>query len=156
MPWRKKDACHTRPLSETMLQQTQVEKAKGYYGRFSPGFSFLVRLGQSKGRGSPMGRPRLLFPGEKPSKRQGPSRKTWRKLPEDKESFLPGIGEYTPPPYWAIAFHKREIAVDGNLIRVFKTPEKEGENKDKKDEGEMPLFFLDRLKTQTLPTSTRP
>ena len=49
MPWRKKDASPYEVfLSETMLQQTQVEKVKGYYGRFLARFPSLSDLAKAK------------------------------------------------------------------------------------------------------------
>lgn len=42
-------------------------------------------------------------------------------FPEDYEGLrkLPGVGEYTAKALLAIAFHKKAVAVDGNLERVY-------------------------------------
>ena len=152
MPWRKKDASPYEVfLSETMLQQTQVDKVKGYYGRFLARFPSLSDLAEAKeeevlklweGLGYYSRARNLLKAARAIQEKHGGS------FPEDKESLLslPGTGEYTSSAILAIAFHKREIAVDGNLIRVFSRLEKEGENKDKKMKEKCRLFFLDRLK----------
>jgi A/G-specific adenine glycosylase len=40
---------------------------------------------------------------------------------------LPGIGAYTSRAILAIAFHHKEIAVDGNLVRVYSRLQEDGE-----------------------------
>ena len=124
LPWRENASPYTVLLSEVMLQQTRVEAVKAYYRRFLSRFPDVKSLAESEedevlklweGLGY-YSRARNLrkaaiavmenFDGEFPSSK--------------KELLsLPGVGEYTSSAIASIAFHKKDIAVDGNLLRVF-------------------------------------
>jgi A/G-specific adenine glycosylase len=124
MPWREDPLPYHVYLSEIMLQQTQVDTVRAYYLRFLAKFPTINDLAQGSeeevlklweglgyySRGRNLHQAALVvahsFHGEIPSAK------------EDLLS-LPGIGEYTSRAIRAIAFHQKEIAVDGNLIRVY-------------------------------------
>lgn len=122
LPWRKKDVSFYEVLvSETMLQQTRVEKVLSYYDRFLRKFPSLEKLARAKeeevlklweGLGYYSRARNLLKAARMLS--------SLTSLPETKEELLsvPGIGEYTSKSILALFFHKREFAVDGNLLRV--------------------------------------
>lgn len=125
LPWRKKDASpYEVLLSETMLQQTQVSKVLGYYSRFIEKFSNLKSLSRAneedvlklwEGLGYYSRARNLLKAAKAIEENHGGV------FPEDEEGLLslPGIGAYTSQVILAIAFHKKAIAVDGNLLRVY-------------------------------------
>lgn len=124
LPWREDPTPYHVYLSEIMLQQTQVETVKAYYLRFLnhyPDISSLAKASEeevlklweglgyySRGRNLRKAAQAVVsdFSGS---------------LPREKKDLLslPGIGEYTSRAIRAIAFHEKEIAVDGNLIRVY-------------------------------------
>ena len=124
MPWREDPTPYHVYLSEIMLQQTQVDTVRAYYLRFLQKFPTVQDLAKGSeeevlklweglgyySRGRNLHKAALVvassFGGEIPSKK------------EDLLS-LPGIGEYTSRAIRSIAFHQKEIAVDGNLIRVY-------------------------------------
>jgi A/G-specific adenine glycosylase len=124
MPWREDPTPYHVYLSEIMLQQTQVDTVRAYYLRFLKKFPTIQDLAAaseeevlklweglgyySRGRNLHKAAIKIVsdFGGNIPSKK------------EDLLS-LPGIGAYTSRAILAIGFHQKEIAVDGNLIRVF-------------------------------------
>jgi A/G-specific adenine glycosylase len=124
MPWREDPTPYHVYLSEIMLQQTQVDTVRAYYLRFLKKFPTIQGLAAaseeevlklweglgyySRGRNLHKAAIKIVsdFGGNIPSKK------------EDLLS-LPGIGAYTSRAILAIGFHQKEIAVDGNLIRVF-------------------------------------
>lgn len=124
MPWREDPTPYHVYLSEIMCQQTQVDTVIPYFLRFVKRFPTLPDLAKSeegevlklweglgyysRGRNLHKAAQVILqdFAGAVPSKK------------EDLLS-LPGIGAYTSKAILAIAFHQKEIAVDGNLMRVF-------------------------------------
>lgn len=124
MPWREDPTPYHVYLSEIMLQQTQVDTVRAYYLRFLKKFPSIQDLAKgseedvlklweglgyySRGRNLHKSALKIVesFQGE---------------IPAAKEDLLslPGVGEYTSRAIRSIAFHQKEIAVDGNLIRVF-------------------------------------
>lgn len=124
LPWRSNPTPYHVWLSEIMLQQTRVEAVKGYYARFLavlPSIESLANASEDtclklwEGLGY-YSRVRNLRKAamEVVDKYQG-------KLPEDEALLgkLPGIGKYTAAAIASIAFQKKAVAVDGNLLRVF-------------------------------------
>ncbi|MCR5031731.1 MAG: A/G-specific adenine glycosylase [Lachnospiraceae bacterium] len=122
LPWRTSPEAYHVWLSEIMLQQTRVEAVKEYYARFLETLPSveslanapeqqLLKLWEGLGYYS---RVRNL------QKAAGLLKERDYLLPEEKEELqkLPGIGSYTAGAISSIAFGKREVAVDGNLLRV--------------------------------------
>ena len=121
LPWR-----HTRDpyciwVSEIMLQQTRVAAVLGYYARFLEAFpkiedlaaaseEQLMKLWEGLGYYS---RARNLQKTAKLIVEQGSFPDTYEELMK-----LPGVGDYTASAVAAIAFGRREPAVDGNVLRV--------------------------------------
>lgn len=130
LPWREDPTPYHVYLSEAMLQQTQVKKVLPYYERFLCVYPSIDSLSKAtleevnllwQGLGY-YSRAKNLLEGAK-STAKLPS------FPNTKEELLkiPGVGEYTAKAILSIAFHKKEIAIDGNLIRVYSRFEEEGE-----------------------------
>lgn len=124
LPWREEPTPYHVWLSEIMLQQTRVESVKAYYKRFLDAFptvsSFAaseedvyLKLWQGLGYYS---RVRNLH------KTAVLLHENYQdQLPDDYALLrkLPGIGDYTANAILAIAYQKKTVAVDGNLLRVY-------------------------------------
>ena len=122
LPWR-----HTRDpyciwVSEIMLQQTRVAAVLGYYQRFLTALPTveslaaapeqqLMKLWEGLGYYS---RARNLQKAAREIVERGAFPDTYGDLLE-----LSGVGDYTASAVAAIAFGRREAAVDGNVLRVF-------------------------------------
>ncbi len=124
LPWRSDPTPYHVWISEIMLQQTRVEAVKEYYHRFlkrCPDIETLSRV--------PLEELQVLWQGLGYYSRirnihlasQIVMNHYQGKLPDDYDSLrsLPGIGEYTAKAILSIAYQKKEIAVDGNLLRVY-------------------------------------
>lgn len=122
LPWREDPTPYHVYLSEMMLQQTQVKKVLPYYIRFLEAYPSIDSLASAT-----LKEVNLLWQGlgyYSRAKNLLEGAKTIAKIhsfPHSKEDLLKisGIGEYTAKAICAIAFHQKEIAVDGNLIRVY-------------------------------------
>lgn len=123
LPWRKTRNPYRIWVSETMLQQTQVETVIPYYKRFLSRFPTIPSLAKSSldevlkawenlGYYS---RARNLHAaaGEIMTKGKG-------KMPKTLEALLtlPGFGPYTAAAILSFAFGERIATVDGNVRRV--------------------------------------
>ncbi|HWB49435.1 MAG TPA: A/G-specific adenine glycosylase [Stellaceae bacterium] len=127
LPWRAPAGVRPDPyrvwLSEIMLQQTTVVTVAPYFDRFVarwPSVSALAAaslddvLHQWQGLGYYARARNLHACAKVVAERHG------GRFPEDAVSLraLPGIGDYTAAAIAAIAFDRREAAVDGNVERV--------------------------------------
>jgi A/G-specific adenine glycosylase len=123
LPWRRTEDPYAIWVSETMLQQTQVETVKPYYERFLQQFPTVEALAAARvdavlkvweGLGY-YSRARNLHEAAKEivSRFGG-------HIPQTREALLslPGIGPYTAGAVASIAFGRREPLVDGNVARV--------------------------------------
>lgn len=124
LPWRENKDPYRVWVSEIMLQQTRIDQAKGYFTRFMDAFPTLENLAHAEeenvlklweGLGY-YSRARNLLKGAKSvlELRQGVFPRT-----KDELKKIPGIGEYTSSAISAICFDEKEIALDGNLFRVY-------------------------------------
>ena len=124
LPWRDTVNPYYIWLSEIMLQQTRVEAVKGYFARFIaelPDINALaaceeerlLKLWEGLGYYSRV-RNLKKAAGQVMTEYGG-------QLPETKTELLTiaGIADYTAAAIAAIAFERQEVALDGNLIRVF-------------------------------------
>lgn len=123
LPWRKTNDPYAIWISETMLQQTQVQTVLPYYHRFLARFPTV----QSLAAASPgevlklwenlgyYARARHLHAAAAQivGQLQGVIPKTEKEL-----LLLPGIGSYTAAAIASIAYGERVPAVDGNVRRV--------------------------------------
>ncbi len=123
MPWRETRDPYAIWLSETMLQQTQVETVKPYYHRFLQAFPTVADLARADlqevlslwaGLGYYRRARHLHLAAQKMVElHRG-------RVPETVEALLslPGIGRYTAGAVGSIAFGLAEPVVDGNVMRV--------------------------------------
>jgi A/G-specific adenine glycosylase len=123
LPWRRTRDPYRILVSEVMLQQTQVDRVKGYYRRFVrryPTFEDLAAASEPAVRES--------WDGLGYYARARNLRATARivvaehggRLPADSKTIqrLPGIGRYTAGAVLSIAYGKGEPILDTNAARV--------------------------------------
>jgi A/G-specific adenine glycosylase len=123
LPWRRTRDPYRILVSEIMLQQTQVERVKGYYRRFVrryPSFADLAAADEPAVRESWEGlgyyaRARNLHACARTLVARHGGR-----FPSTEEELraLPGVGTYTAAAIAAIAFGRKATPVDGNIERV--------------------------------------
>lgn len=123
LPWRRTRDPYRILVSEVMLQQTQVERVKGFYRRFVrryPSFADLAAAGEPQVREAWDGlgyyaRARNLQRTARIVVDQHGGR-----LPADAHMMrqLPGIGRYTAGAVSSIAYGQDEPILDTNAARV--------------------------------------
>ncbi len=123
LPWRETPDPYRIWVSEIMLQQTQVDTAVPFYGRFLRTFPSLRSLADA-----PLGDVLKAWENlgyyTRARNLQQAARKVQEKfggkLPATREELLslPGIGPYTADAILSIAFGMPVPAVDGNVRRV--------------------------------------
>lgn len=125
LPWRNtRDPYHVL-VSEIMLQQTQVSRVEGYYGRFLSEFPDVETLA----RATPT-RVREQWDGLGYYRRAANLHRLARevvtshdgRIPADVVALrkLPGVGRYTAGAVASFAFERAEPAVDTNVARVLR------------------------------------
>lgn len=123
LPWREDPTPYHVWISEIMLQQTRVESVKGYYQRFLNAFPDIPSLAKSS-----QDTYLKLWQGlgyysriENIHKTACILQEKQQDIPQDYDSLrkLSGIGDYTANAILAIAYQKKAVAVDGNLMRVY-------------------------------------
>ncbi len=126
LPWREpsnRSDPYRVLVAEVMLQQTQVATVVPYYGRWLDRFPDLRSLADAddaavlrawQGLGYYRRARNLQRAAREAVARFGGT------LPPDRSALasLPGIGPYTSAAVAALAFGRREIAVDGNVRRL--------------------------------------
>ncbi len=125
LPWRDTRDPYRVLVSEIMLQQTQVSRVEGYYGRFLAEFPDVETLA----RATPA-RVREQWEGLGYYRRAANLHRLARevvashegKIPPDVAALrrLPGIGRYTAGAVASFAFERAEPAVDTNVARVLR------------------------------------
>jgi A/G-specific adenine glycosylase len=123
LPWRRTRDPYRILVSEIMLQQTQVDRVKGYYRRFVrqyPSFTALAAADEPQVREA--------WDGLGYYARARNLQRTARivvdehagRLPSDPQRIreLPGIGRYTAGAVLSIAFGQDEPILDTNAARV--------------------------------------
>lgn len=126
LPWRTESPRDPYKVwvSEIMLQQTRVEAVKSYYTNWIEHFPDIPALAaaeedevvrQWQGLGYYSRARNLHTAVREVMETYG------GKMPETREEIrkLKGIGDYTAGAILSMAYGKREIAVDGNVLRVF-------------------------------------
>lgn len=126
LPWRTDSPRDPYKVwvSEIMLQQTKVEAARPYYEHWIEQFPTIKSLAEAsqddvlkawQGLGY-YSRARNLHEAV-----QEVEAHYGGKVPDTKEEIrkLKGVGEYTAGAILSIAYGKDEVAVDGNVLRVF-------------------------------------
>lgn len=122
LPWREDREFYHVYLSEIMLQQTRAKAVIPYYERFLLTFPTMERFAKA-----PEDVYLKLWEGLGYYSRVKNLHKSIfaivssGKIPDTKKELLslPGIGDYTASVLLAICYGKKEIALDGNLFRVF-------------------------------------
>ncbi len=123
LPWCGESDPYKIWISEIMLQQTRTETVSGYYRAFLidfPDVSALAAASQEQvfkrweGLGYYSKARNLHKAAQMIVSQYG------AKLPDTAAELLklPGIGDYTAGAIASIAFGRRELAMDGNVIRV--------------------------------------
>ena len=123
LPWQRRRNPYRVWVAEIMLQQTQVETVKPYYGRFMrafPDISALARADEDSvlaiwaGLGYYARAHNLMKAARLVAERHG------GELPEDYDELvaLPGIGRSTAGAILAQAHGQRHAILDGNARRV--------------------------------------
>ncbi len=124
LPWRRDYEPYRVWLSEIMLQQTQMDRAVGYFERFTARFPDVASLAAAseeevlklwEGLGYYSRAKNLLAAARLVAARHG------GRVPDDPEALraLPGVGPYTAGAVASIAFGRDVPAVDANVERVF-------------------------------------
>ncbi|MGH7852833.1 MAG: A/G-specific adenine glycosylase [Candidatus Binatia bacterium] len=123
LPWRRSHDPYAIWISETMLQQTQVNTVIPYYKKFLDHFPTIDALARA-----PLPQVLRLWSGLGYYRRAANLRKAGRqivrghagKIPQDFAQLraLAGIGDYTAGALLSIAFGKAYPAIDGNVRRV--------------------------------------
>lgn len=124
LPWRKDKNPYHVWISEIMLQQTRIEAVIDCYHRFLkklPTISDLATISEDELL--------KLWEGLGYYSRARNLKKAAVKImneyhgvfPSDYSSIiqLPGIGEYTAGAISSICFNQKEVAIDGNVMRVY-------------------------------------
>lgn len=124
LPWRDTGNPYYTWLSEIMLQQTRVEAVKAYFLRFIEELPTVEALANCEEE-----KLLKLWEGLGYYTRVRNLQKAARQImqeysgvfPQTKQELLElaGIGDYTAAAIASIAFGQNEVALDGNLIRVF-------------------------------------
>ncbi len=124
LPWREDPTPYHVWLSEIMLQQTRVEAVKEYYRRFLETLPDIRSLADA-----PEQQYMKLWEGLGYYSRVRNLHKAAVQIMEEYGGAMPdtapgllklsGIGAYTAAAIASIAFGRGEIAVDGNLLRIY-------------------------------------
>jgi len=124
LPWRQVRTPYGTWISETMLQQTRVATVIPYYHRFLEEFPDIRALAEA-----PTDRVYKVWEGlgyySRAKNLQNGARFVLEhengEIPDELDRLrkIPGIGPYTAGAIASLAFGKAEVAVDGNVIRVF-------------------------------------
>ncbi len=123
LPWRRSRDPYRVLVSEVMLQQTQVERVKGYYGRFLrqyPTFEALAAAEEPAVRESWEGLGYYARARNLHATARIVVGEHGGKLPAVPEVIchLPGIGRYTAGAVLSIAYGQDEPILDTNAARV--------------------------------------
>jgi A/G-specific adenine glycosylase len=123
LPWRRSQDPYAIWISETMLQQTQVNTVIPYYKKFLDRFPTVDALARA-----PLPQVLRLWSGLGYYRRAANLKKAAQqivrqhagKIPQDFAQLrvLAGIGDYTAGALLSIAFGKPYPAIDGNVRRV--------------------------------------
>ncbi len=124
LPWRKTRDPYAILVSEVMLQQTQVSRVEGFYGRFLEKFPDFRTLADARAsdvlaawQGLGYNRRALSLKrlAETVMGEYGGN------LPSDRAALerLPGIGKGTSGSLMAFVFNKPELFIETNIRRVF-------------------------------------
>jgi A/G-specific adenine glycosylase len=125
LPWRRTRDPYAVLVSEFMLQQTQVNRVVGYYGRFLEVFPTVDALAAA-----PPGQVREAWEGLGYYRRAENLHRLARAvvtdhagtIPRDPDLLcaLPGVGKYTAGAVRSFAYEEAVPAVDTNVARVIR------------------------------------
>jgi A/G-specific adenine glycosylase len=122
LPWRRSPTPYRTLVSEVMLQQTRVDVVTPYFRRFVRRFPTLRSLARAPEQEVLRAWEGLGYYRRARNLRLAAIRiaRNGRRLPDTYDALraLPGVGDYTAAAVAAIAFGRREAAVDGNVERV--------------------------------------
>ena len=122
--WRKDLDPYKVWISEIMLQQTRIEAVIDYYSRFMKRLPTIKSLSEVE-----EDELLKLWEGLGYYSRARNLKKAACKIMEEYDGVfpntyneiikLPGIGEYTAGAISSICFHEKQVAIDGNVMRVY-------------------------------------
>lgn len=123
LPWRRTRDPYRILVSEIMLQQTQVDRVKGFYRRFVrqyPSFAHLAAADEPQVREAWEGLGYYARASNLQRTAQRVVEEHAGRLPDDPQVIrqLPGIGRYTAGAVLSIAYGKDEPILDTNAARV--------------------------------------
>lgn len=124
LPWRNIKNPYATWVSEVMLQQTRVETVIPYYTRWLTRFPDLAGLARASQQDVLTAWEGLGYYSRARSLHEG-AREVVKEyggvLPASRAELekIPGIGPYTAGAIASIAFGAREVALDGNIRRVY-------------------------------------
>jgi A/G-specific adenine glycosylase len=122
LAWRRSPTPYRTLVSEVMLQQTRVDVVTPYFRRFVRRFPTLRSLARAPEQEVLRAWEGLGYYRRARNLRLAAIRiaRNGRRLPDTYDALraLPGVGDYTAAAVAAIAFGRREAAVDGNVERV--------------------------------------
>ena len=124
LPWRRDSSPYQVWVSEIMLQQTRIETVIPYYLAFLNLFPDVRSLAEASEDEVLKAWEGLGYYSRAKNLRKGAQYLVEHfdgELPKEKKELLkvPGIGEYTSSSIASIAFGEPEIALDGNLFRIY-------------------------------------
>jgi A/G-specific adenine glycosylase len=124
LPWRRTRDPYTILVSEVMLQQTQVERVKGYYTRFLEAFPTVEALASA-----PLAQVLTLWQGLGYNRRakmlhqaaQVVSNEHRGRFPKTVAALeaLPGVGHYTARAVAAFAYNQDVALIETNIRTAF-------------------------------------
>ncbi len=124
LPWRADTIPYHVWISEIMLQQTRIETVKERYASFLKSFPNVETLADAPEEMVLKEWEGLGYYSRARNLRKGAAtivRNFNGELPKTKAELMtiPGIGDYSSSAISSIAFNEPEIALDGNLFRVY-------------------------------------
>ena len=124
LPWRADSTPYHVWISEIMLQQTRIETVKERYASFLESFPNVEALANAPEERVLKEWEGLGYYSRARNLRKGAItiiQKFNGELPKTKAELMtiPGIGDYSSSAISSIAFNEPEVALDGNLFRVY-------------------------------------
>ena len=154
LPWRADPTPYHVWISEIMLQQTRIETVKERYASFLKSFPSTESLANASEERVLKEWEGLGYYSRARNLRKGAQEiveKFHGELPKTKAELMaiPGIGDYTSSAISSIAFNEPEVALDGNLFRVYaRVNFAKNSYEDLKEQKEAIRFFKEKMPSE--------